>query len=61
MHKFNNTKFHYSNSVREHIILLCDVGAKLNTLKMKHFYRVVYYFYKKKVVWVDGNFGSGKY
>jgi hypothetical protein len=34
MHKLINTKFHCPNSVREHIMLLCDVGAKLKALKM---------------------------
>jgi hypothetical protein len=34
MHKFINTKHHISRSVREHIMYLCDLGAKLNTLKM---------------------------
>jgi hypothetical protein len=34
MHKLINTKHHVSRSVREHIMYLCDLGAKLNTLKM---------------------------
>jgi hypothetical protein len=34
MHKLINTKHHISKSVREHIMYLCDLGAKLNTLKM---------------------------
>jgi hypothetical protein len=33
-HKLINTKHHCSKSVREHIMYLCDLGAKLNTLKM---------------------------
>jgi hypothetical protein len=33
MHKLINTKHHISKSVHEHIIYLCDLGAKLNTLK----------------------------
>jgi hypothetical protein len=33
-HKLINTKHHISKSVREHIMHLCDLGAKLNTLKM---------------------------
>jgi hypothetical protein len=34
MHNLINTKHHISKSVREHIMYLCDLGAKLNTLKM---------------------------
>jgi hypothetical protein len=34
MHKLINTKHHISKSVREHIMYLCDHGAKLNALKM---------------------------
>jgi hypothetical protein len=34
MHKLINTKHHISKSVREHIMYLCDLGAKLNALKM---------------------------
>jgi hypothetical protein len=34
MHKLINTKHHCSKSVCEHIMYLCDLGAKLNTLKM---------------------------
>jgi hypothetical protein len=34
MHKLINTKHHISKNVREHIMYLCDLGAKLNTLKM---------------------------
>jgi hypothetical protein len=35
MHKLINTKHHISKSVCEHIMYLCDFGAKLNTLKME--------------------------
>jgi hypothetical protein len=35
MHKLINTKHHCSKSVREHIMYLCDIGAKLNALKMR--------------------------
>jgi hypothetical protein len=34
MRKLINTKHHISKSVHEHIMYLCDLGAKLNTLKM---------------------------
>jgi hypothetical protein len=34
MHKLINTKHHSSMSVHEHIMYLCDLSAKLNTLKM---------------------------
>jgi hypothetical protein len=34
MHKLINTKHHYSKSAREHIMYLCELGAKLNSLKM---------------------------
>jgi hypothetical protein len=34
MHKLINTKHHISKSVCEHIMYLCDLGAKLNTLNM---------------------------
>jgi hypothetical protein len=34
MHKLINTKHHSSKSVCEHIIYLCDLGAKLNAFKM---------------------------
>jgi hypothetical protein len=34
MHKLINTKHHISKSVREHIMYLCDLGTKLNTLNM---------------------------
>ena len=34
MHKLINTKFNCSNSIREHIMFLCDIGAKLKALKM---------------------------
>jgi hypothetical protein len=34
IHNLINTKHHYSKSVHEHIIYLCDLGAKLNSLKM---------------------------
>jgi hypothetical protein len=35
MHKLINTKHHCSKSVREHIMYLCDIGAKLNEFKMR--------------------------
>jgi hypothetical protein len=35
MHKLSNIKHHYSKSVLEHIMYLCDFGAKLNALKMR--------------------------
>jgi hypothetical protein len=34
MHKLINTKHHSSKSVCEHIMYLCDLGAKLNAFKM---------------------------
>jgi hypothetical protein len=34
IHKLINTKHHCSKSVCEHIMYLCDLGAKLNSLKM---------------------------
>jgi hypothetical protein len=34
IHKLINTKHHISKSVREHIMYLCDHGAKFNALKM---------------------------
>jgi hypothetical protein len=34
IHNLINTKHHYSKSVHEHIMYLCDLGAKLNSLKM---------------------------
>jgi hypothetical protein len=34
MHKLINTKHHISRSACEHIMYLCDLGAKLNALKM---------------------------
>jgi hypothetical protein len=35
MHKLINTKHHCSNSVREHIMYLCNLCAKLNAIKMR--------------------------
>jgi hypothetical protein len=35
MHKIINIKHHYSKSVHEHIMYLCDLGANLNVLKME--------------------------
>jgi hypothetical protein len=34
MHKLINIKHHISKSVHEHIMYLCDLGVKPNTLKM---------------------------
>jgi hypothetical protein len=34
IHNLINTKHHYSKSVHEHSMYLCDLGAKLNSLKM---------------------------
>jgi hypothetical protein len=34
MHKLIKTKHHYSKSVHEHIVYLCDLGAKLNAHKI---------------------------
>jgi hypothetical protein len=34
MYKLITIKHHCSKSVHEHIMYLCDLGAKLNTLKM---------------------------
>jgi hypothetical protein len=34
MHKLINTKHRISKNIREHIMYLCDLGAKLNSLKI---------------------------